>query len=296
MFKGSPEFRGSIVALITPFQDGKLDEQALRKLVDWHVKQGTHGIVAVGTTGESPTLSHDEHCKVIDICVDQAAGRIPVIAGAGSNNPIEAIEFSQHAEKAGADATLHVAGYYNKPNQRGLYEHFKAVHDNSGLPIIVYNIPGRAIVNITPENLAEMAKLPRIIGVKDATGDLSRPWLERELIGDDFIYLSGEDATASSYNASGGTGCISVTANVAPALCAEMQLACLDGDFAKARELQDKLMPLHRLMFAEPSPAGAKYACSLLGLCSAEARAPITELSDETKSAIRSAMEKLELI
>ena len=214
---------GSIVALITPFRDGQLDETALRNMVDWHIEQGTHGIVPVGTTGESPTLTHDEHCRVIEIVVQQAAGRVPVIAGAGSNNPVEAIEYSKVAERAGADATLHVAGYYNRPNQEGLFQHFKLVHDQTSIPVILYNIPARAIVDIQPATMARLAELPRIIGVKDATGDLSRPWAERQLIKKPFIFLSGEDATAVSYNIGGGTGCISVTANVAPKLVAEVQ-------------------------------------------------------------------------
>lgn len=201
-------FQGSIVALITPFRNGQLDEEALCRLVEWHVEQGTHGIVPVGTTGESPTLTHDEHCRVIELVVKQAAGRVPVIAGAGSNNPIEAIEYTRHAQRAGANATLHVAGYYNRPNQEGLYHHFKAVHDATELPIILYNIPPRAIVDIQPQTMARLAELPRIVGVKDATGDLSRPWSERQLIKKSFTWLSGEDGTAVAYNISGGSGCI----------------------------------------------------------------------------------------
>ena len=287
---------GSIVALITPFRDGRLDEEALTKMVEWHIGQGTHGIVPVGTTGESPTLSHDEHCRVIELVVQQAAGRVPVIAGAGSNNPIEAIEYTRVAEKAGADATLHVAGYYNRPNQDGLYHHFKMVHDETNIPIILYNIPPRAIVDIQPQTMARLAELPRIIGVKDATGDLSRPWSERQLIKKPFVWLSGEDATAVAYNVSGGTGCISVTANVAPKLVAQVQELTLAGKWEEARALQDTLIPLHQVMFAEPSPAGAKYAASLLGLCSEECRVPVMPLSNATKERIRAAMERLELI
>ena len=287
---------GSIVALITPFRDGRLDEDALSKMVEWHIGQGTHGIVPVGTTGESPTLSHDEHCRVIELVVQQAAGRVPVIAGAGSNNPIEAIEYTRVAEQAGADATLHVAGYYNRPNQDGLYHHFKMLHDETNIPIILYNIPPRAIVDIQPATMARLAELPCIIGVKDATGDLSRPWSERQLIKKPFVWLSGEDATAVAYNVSGGTGCISVTANVAPKLVAQVQELTLAGKWEEARALQDTLIPLHQVMFAEPSPAGAKYAASLLGLCSEECRVPVMPLSNATKERIRAAMERLELI
>lgn len=288
--------QGSIVALITPFRDGRLDEAALCRMVEWHIEQGTHGIVPVGTTGESPTLSHDEHCRVIELVVQQAAGRVPVIAGAGSNNPIEAIEYTRVAERAGADATLHVAGYYNRPNQDGLYHHFKMLHDETNIPIILYNIPPRAIVDIQPATMARLAELPRIIGVKDATGDLSRPWSERQLIKKPFTWLSGEDATAVAYNVSGGTGCISVTANVAPKLVAQVQELTLAGKWDEAKALQDRLIPLHQAMFAEPSPAGAKYAASLLGLCTETCRIPVMPLSEATKARIRSVMEQLELI
>lgn len=288
--------QGSIVALITPFADGRLDEEALRRMVDWHIAQGTHGIVPVGTTGESPTLTHDEHCRVIEIVVEQVAGRIPVIAGAGSNNPLEAVEYSRAAQRAGADATLHVAGYYNRPNQDGLYAHFELVHDETEIPIILYNIPPRAIVDIQPQTMARLAELPRIIGVKDATGDMCRPWYERQLIKKPFTWLSGDDATAVAYNVSGGSGCISVTANVAPKLVAEVQNLTREGKWGEARALQDKLIPLHQAMFAEPSPAGAKYAASLLGLCSADCRLPVMPLSDATKARIRQAMTDLALL
>ena len=289
-------FQGSIVALITPFRQGQLDEAALARLVEWHIEQGTHGIVPVGTTGESPTLTHDEHCRVVELVVKLVAGRIPVIAGAGSNNPVEAIEYTRYAEQMGADATLHVAGYYNRPNQEGLYHHFKAVHDATTKPIIVYNIPPRAIVDVQPATLARLAELPRIAGVKDATGDLARPWVERQLIKMPFAWLSGEDATAVAYNIGGGQGCISVTANVAPKLVAEVQNLALAGEWQAARELQDKLIPLHQAMFAEPSPAGAKYAVSLLGLCSEECRLPVMPLSEATRERIRSAMQALNLL
>ncbi|WP_287146135.1 4-hydroxy-tetrahydrodipicolinate synthase [Aeromonas sp.] len=289
-------FQGSIVALITPFRQGKLDEEALLRLVEWHIEQGTHGIVPVGTTGESPTLTHDEHCRNKSKQHLILAGRIPVIAGAGSNNPVEAIEYTRHAEQAGADATLHVAGYYNRPNQEGLYHHFKAVHDATTKPIIVYNIPPRAIVDVQPATLARLAELPRIAGVKDATGDLARPWTERQLIKTPFAWLSGEDATAVAYNIGGGQGCISVTANVAPKLVAEVQNLTLAGKWQAARELQDQLIPLHQAMFAEPSPAGAKYAVSLLGFCSEECRLPVMPLSEATRERIRSAMQALNLL
>jgi 4-hydroxy-tetrahydrodipicolinate synthase len=289
-------FKGSIVALITPFQDGAVDEVSLRKLVDWHLEEGTHGIVPVGTTGESPTLSHAEHMKVVEIVIDQVAGQIPVIAGAGSNNTIEAIEFTKHAQEAGANASLHVAGYYNRPNQEGLFQHFKAVHDASDIPIIVYNIPPRAVVDILPETMAKLAALPRIAGVKDATGDVSRVSRERMLIKEGFCFLSGEDPTALAYNSQGGDGCISVTANVAPRLCAQFQQACMDGEYSDALELHERLMPMHAALFMEPSPAGAKYAASLLDLCSAEARLPIVPLTDGTKEKVQDAMRQSGLL
>lgn len=288
---------GSIVALITPFRDGKLDEDALRKMVAWHVEQGTDGVVPVGTTGECPTLTPEEHCRVIEITAEIAKGKMAIIAGAGSNNPIEAIEYTKVAEKYGADATLHVAGYYNRPNQEGLYQHFKTVHDATNIPIVLYNIPGRAVVNILPETVARLAELPRVVGIKDATGNLERPWIERQLVKKpDFVWLSGEDSTAVSYNVAGGTGVISVTANIAPKLVAEVQALTAAGDYTKARVQQDKLMRLHKLMFKEPSPAGAKYAASLLGLCTEECRLPIMPLSAETKAEIKAAMSELGLI
>lgn len=291
------KFHGSLVALVTPFKNGKLDEQALERMVEWHIEQGTNAIVPTGTTGESPTLSEQEHIRVVEIVASVAKGRVPVMAGAGSNNPIEAVKYSQEAQKAGADGLLHVAGYYNRPNQEGLYNHFKFVHDETDLPIFVYNIPGRAIVNVLPETLAKLAELPRIVGVKDATGDLARPWLERQLIKrPDFTWLSGEDATQVSYNVSGGVGCISVSANVAPRLLAKLQELTLNNDYVSAKELQDKLMKLHGLMFKEPSPAGAKYACSLLGLCSAETRLPIMSASAQLQAEIKQCMQELELI
>ncbi len=287
---------GSLVALVTPFHNGEIDEDALRCMVRWQIDQGTQGLVPAGTTGESATLSAVEHKRVVEIVIDEAAGVLPVVAGAGSNNPREAIEFSEHAVGSGATATLHVAGYYNRPNQEGLFKHFEAVHDATDLPIIVYNIPPRAVVDINPDTMARIAELPRIVGVKDATGDLNRPILEGMRIKKEFSYLSGEDGTAVAYNASGGNGCISVTANIAPALCRDMQIACAEGDYKLAMSLQRQLMPLHVALFFEPSPAGAKYAASLLGLCSSECRLPITELTPGAKKAIDDAMLQLGLI
>lgn len=290
-------FHGSLVALITPFKDGKVDEQALERLVEWHIAQGTDALVPAGTTGESPTLSDQEHTRVVELVCQVANHRIPVMAGAGSNNPVEAVHYSHEAEKAGADGLLHVAGYYNRPNQDGLYAHFKMVHDETSLPIFVYNIPGRAVVNVLPQTLAKLAELPRIAGIKDATGDLARPWVERSLIKrEDFTWLSGEDASQVSYDVAGGVGCISVTANIAPKLVHQVQAYCANNQWLEARALQDKLMKLHGLMFKEPSPAGAKYAASLLGLCTEECRLPIVPLSDSTKEAIKTAMQELELI
>ena len=283
-------FKGSIVAMITPFADGEVDEGAIRKLVDWHLDQGTHGIVPCGTTGESPTLSHDEHNRVTEIVIDQAAGKLPVIAGAGSNSTREAIALTQHAKEAGADATLHVTGYYNKPNQEGIYQHFKAINDAVDLPIIVYNIPPRAIVDISVETMARLAELPNVVGVKDATMDLSRPSREQMAIDGEWNQLSGEDGTALAYMAHGGDGCISVSANVAPRLCSEFQEACMAGDFKTAQEYQDRLMPLHASLFLEPSPGPVKFAASALGLCSDEVRLPLVGPTDGTKEKVRGAL------
>ena len=277
-------FKGSMPALITPFQNGELDLDTLKKLVEWHIGEGSHGFVPVGTTGESPTLTHEEHEIVIDTVVKAAAGRVPVIAGAGSNNTVEAMRFVQFAQKAGADGALVVTPYYNKPTQRGLIAHFTALHDCADIPIIIYNIPGRSVVDMTPETMAELAKLPHIVGVKDATGDLARVCEQRLACGPDFVQLSGEDATAHGFNAQGGVGCISVTANVAPGLLAQMQNACTAGDYGTALAIQDKLMPLHNAIFTEPGLVGAKYAMSRLGLCSDEVRLPLTSLTDETKA------------
>jgi 4-hydroxy-tetrahydrodipicolinate synthase len=287
---------GSLVALVTPFRNDEIDEDALRKMVSWHIDQGTDGIVPMGTTGESATMDVKEHSRVTEIVVEETAARIPIVAGAGSNNTRAAIYNNDRAQEVGADAALHVTGYYNRPSQEGLFRHFEAVHAASRIPIIVYNIPPRVIVDIQPDTMARIAALPRVVGVKDATGDLTRPIRERLLIDTGFSYLSGDDGTAVAYNAAGGNGCISVTANVAPSLCSQMQTACRDGNFAAAAKLQQRLMPLHMALFAEPSPAGVKYAASLLGLCDEYCRLPIVPLSVGTKSAIRDAMSRLDLI
>jgi len=288
--------KGSLVALVTPFRNDELDEDAVRKMVRWHVEQGTHGLVPVGTTGEAATLTEKEHCRVIEIVAEEAAGQLPIVAGAGSNNTREAIFYNDAAQDFGADASLHVAGYYNRPSQEGLFRHFEAVHEASRIPIFVYNIPPRAIVDILPETMARIAALPRVHGVKDATGDLTRPIREKLLIKNEFSFLSGDDGTAVSYNAAGGNGCISVTGNIAPALCSDMQTACSNGDYATAAAIQERLMPLHMALFEEPSPAGVKYAASLLQLCDESCRLPIVPLSTHSKSAIRDAMSSLDLI
>lgn len=283
--------KGSIPALVTPFKNGEVDLDTLKKLVDWQIEQGSTGLVPVGTTGESPTLSHEEHEAVVEAVVKFAAGRVPVIAGAGSNNTVEGIRLIQHAERVGADAALVVTPYYNKPTQAGLIAHYTALHDCCTLPIVIYNIPGRSVVDMTPETMGKLAQLPRIIGVKDATGKIERVSMQRASCGPDFIQLSGEDATALGFNAHGGTGCISVTANVAPKLCAEFQQATLAGDYRKALEYQDRLMPLHEAIFLEPGLAGAKYGLSLLGRCTEDVRLPLVGLTDATKARIKAAME-----
>ena len=282
--------KGSIPALVTPFKNGALDLDTLKSLVEWHIDQGSTGLVPVGTTGESPTLSHEEHETVVEEVVRAARGRVPVIAGAGSNNTVEGIRLIRHAERVGADAALAVTPYYNKPTQAGLIAHYTALHDCCTLPIIIYNIPGRSVVDMSPETMGALAQLPRIIGVKDATGKIERVSQQRLTCGADFIQLSGEDATALGFNAQGGTGCISVTANVAPKLCAEFQAATLAGDYAKALAYQDRLMPLHEAIFLEPGLAGAKYGLSRLGLCSPEVRLPLVGLTDGTKARIDAAM------
>ena len=283
-------FKGSIPALVTPFKDGKLDLDALKKLVEWQIAEGSAALVPVGTTGESPTVSHEEHHAVVEAVVKFAAGRVPVIAGAGSNSTDEAVDLARHAERAGADAVLVVTPYYNKPTQAGMIAHFTAIHEATKLPIIIYNIPGRSVVDMTPATMGELAKLPRIIGVKDATGDLARVPRTRITCGPDFIQLSGEDATALGFNAHGGVGCISVTANVAPRLCADLQAATLAGDYKAALALQDRLMPLHDAIFTEPGLVGAKYGLSLLDRCTEDVRLPHVGLTDGTKEKIRAAM------
>ncbi len=289
-------FSGSYVALVTPFENGSVDENALRKLVNWQIEQGTEGLVPMGTTGESATATEAEHIRAIQIVVEEAAGRVPVIAGAGSNNPVEALKYAQEAEKAGADGLLCVAGYYSRPSQEGMYQHFKYVHDETNLPIIIYNIPPRTAVDIAPQTMARLSELPRVVGVKDVSLDLARISYERELINKEFSYFSGEDMTTLAYYAMGGNGGISVTANVAPKLCAEMHKACRAGDYQKALAIHEKLVPLHQAIFTEPNPSGAKYALSLLGIGSEEVRLPMLPISDENKQRIRTVLQQLELL
>ncbi|SOH94667.1 4-hydroxy-tetrahydrodipicolinate synthase [Monaibacterium marinum] len=289
-------FKGSIPALVTPFADGKIDEKALRAIVDWHIAEGSHGLVAAGTTAESPTLTHDEHEQVVRIVVEQTAGRVPVIAGAGSNNTVEAIRFAQFAAEVGADGLLIVTPYYNKPNQAGMIAHFTAIHDACTLPIMLYNIPSRSVVDLTPATMGELAKLERIVGVKDATGDVARISDQRITCGTDFIQVSGNDETSLAVNAHGGVGCITTVGNIAPKLCAELQVACLAGDFITAREIHDRLFPLFRAAFLEPNPVPAKYAMSLLGLCSEEVRLPLVPCSDDTKARVCAAMQHAGLL
>lgn len=288
-------FKGSITALVTPFRNGALDEDAFQRIVEWQIDQGSHGLVPVGTTGESPTLTKEEHERVIALCVEAAAGRVPVIAGTGSNNTAEAIEYTQYARRAGAQGALVVAPYYNKPGQEGLYQHFKAIQDAVEIPIIVYNIPGRSVVDISGETMARLAALPNIVGVKDATADLARVSLHREIIGSDFIQLSGEDATALAFMASGGHGCISVASNVAPKLCAQFQEACMKGDFRSALGFQDQLFPLHNSLFVESNPTPVKYAASKLGLCTADVRLPLVPVSERTQQRLDAVIERLGL-
>ncbi len=285
-----PPFKGSIVALITPLKNGKIDAEAFQRHVEWQIDQGTHGLVPVGTTGESPTLTHDEHKRIIELSIEVAARRVPVIAGTGSNSTSEAVELTRHAKEAGADGALVVTPYYNKPTQEGLYLHYKAINDCADIPIVIYNIPGRSVVDMSVETMARLAKLPNIVGVKDATADLARVSQQRAAIGHDFVQLSGEDATALGFMAHGGHGCISVTANIAPALCSEFQLACLGGNYKRALELQDKLMPLHDALFVEANPGPVKYAAEKLGLCSSETRLPIAPLSPASRKRVEDAL------
>ena len=285
-----------MTALITPFRQGEVDEPAFAKLVDWQIMEGTDALIPCGTTAESPTLSHAEHKRVVELCVEVTRGRVPVIAGTGSNSTAEAIDLTRHAQEAGADAALVVSPYYNKPNQEGLYRHFKAIHDASDLPIVLYNIPGRSIVDISVETMARLAELPRIVGVKDATADLTRPWKTRAAIGPDFMRVAGEDATVRPYMAQGGAGCISVTANVAPRLCGAFHDAWRAGDYGKARDLNDRLMPLHFALFTEPSPQPVKYALSLIDRCADELRLPLVPVTEETRTTVRKAMAHAGLI
>jgi len=283
-------FKGSFVATITPFRNGKVDDDAYKSFVDWQISQGTDGLVPCGTTGETPTLTHEEHMHVTELCIEAAAGRVPVIAGAGSNSTDEAIGFAKHAKSAGADATLVVTPYYNKPTQAGLYAHFKAIHDAADLPLFIYNIPGRCVIDMTVETMAELARLPNIVGVKDATADLSRPMVTRLAIDSDFCQMSAEDATAVPFLAGGGHGCISVTANVAPRQCADMHRAWQEGDLKSCMEMQDRLMPLHTALFCESSPGPVKYAASLLDKCLPDTRLPLCEIAESTRVRVRSAM------
>ena len=289
-------FQGSFTALITPFRNGEVDEAAFQSFVEWQIAEGSDGLVPCGTTGESPTLDHEEHMRLNALCVEAAAGKVPVIAGAGSNATEEAIVLSRAAKDAGADAVLQVTPYYNKPTQEGLYQHFKAIHDAVEIPIIIYNIPGRSVVDVSMDTMARLAELPNIVGVKDATADLARVSITRLMLGSDFCQLSGEDATALALIAHGGHGCISVTANVAPRACAEFQRACLTGDFAAARTYQDRLMPLHTALFLETSPAPVKYAAHLLEKCDGSLRLPLVEIGDRTKDRVRTAMQAAGLL
>ena len=290
------EIKGSYTALVTPFRDGKVDEKAFADFVEWQISEGSHGLVPCGTTGESPTLSHAEHHRVVELCIEVAKGRVPVMAGTGSNSTEEAIGFIRHAEKAGASSALVVAPYYNKPTQEGLYQHYKAIHDASGLPIIIYNIPGRSVINITDETLARLAELPRIAGVKDATGDLARVSTLRYRVGNRLALLSGEDMTAVGFNAQGGQGCISVTANIMPKACAQVQSLTLEGKFREALAVQDSLTPLHDVMFIETNPAPVKFALHLMGRIGPDIRLPLVALSAASQPRLRDALSQAGLI
>jgi 4-hydroxy-tetrahydrodipicolinate synthase len=283
-------FRGSFTALVTPFKNGSVDEKAFRDLVNWQIAEGTKGLVPVGTTGESPTLSHEEHNNVVEWCIAEARGRVPVVAGAGSNSTKEAVDLARHAEKSGADAVLVVTPYYNKPTQEGLYQHFKAVNDAIGIPIIIYNIPPRSVIDMSVDTMKRLFELKNIAGVKDATANMTRVTQQRAAMGEAFNQMSGEDITALGFMAHGGHGCISVTSNVAPRLCAEFQAACLKGDYSAALKLQDKLAPLHINLFVETSPAPVKYALSLIGKCAETVRLPMVPVSEKTRAAVRDAM------
>ncbi len=289
-------FKGSITALITPFKNNVLDEDALRNLVEWQIAEGIHGLVPTGTTGESPTLNYDEHKRVIELTVQTARGRVPVIAGTGSNATDEAIDLSRYAEKVGADGLLIVNPYYNKPSQDGLYHHFKAINDAVGIPILIYNIPSRTNVDMSVATMARVFELKNVVGVKDATANLARVSQQREAMGPEFNQLSGEDATAIGFMAHGGHGCISVASNIAPRLCSELQNACMTGDFAAALKLQDRLMPLFDAMFVETNPGPVKYAASRLGLSSAEMRLPLVPVADQTKKTVDAVLAKVGLL
>ncbi|MBL8702550.1 MAG: 4-hydroxy-tetrahydrodipicolinate synthase [Alphaproteobacteria bacterium] len=283
-------FKGSLVALITPFRNGKVDEKAFQGLVEWHIQEGTHGLVPCGTTGESPTLSHDEHKRVVELCIEAARGRVPVIAGTGSNSTDEAIDLTRHAKKAGADGALIVTPYYNKPTQEGLFQHFKAIAEAVDIPILVYNIPGRSVVDVSVETMARIAKVKNIVGVKESTGDLSRITKHRLQIGEKFIQLSGEDYLALSQMAAGADGCISVTANIAPRQLSQMHVLCQKGDFAGARAIHERLAPLHEALFVETSPGPVKFGASLLGKCAGDIRLPLVEPTAATRERVRAAM------
>ncbi len=297
--KYNEKFKGCFTALITPFKQGKVDEDAFASFVEWQIAQGIHGLVPCGTTGESPTLSHEEHNRVIELCVEVAKGRVPVMAGTGSNATSEAIMMTKHAEEVGADAALIVTPYYNKPTQEGLYQHFKAIHDATNIPIIMYNIPGRSVIDMTDATIASLAELPRIAGIKDATGNLSRPESLGKALGkraENFAQISGEDGTALEFNEAGGVGCISVSSNIAPKECAEVQRLWLKGEKEKAWEVQKQLMPLHGVMFCETSPGPVKYAASLLGLCNGELRLPLVLPAEENKKKIKATLTALGML
>ncbi len=290
------KIQGLYTALVTPFRDGKIDEAAFEALVEWQITEGVHGVVPVGTTGESPTLSPEEHKRVVELCVRAAGGRVPVMAGAGSNATEEAIAFTRHAQTAGASSVLSAAPYYNKPTREGLFRHFEAIHDASDIPIVIYNIPGRSVVNIDDDTLARLAELPRIAGLKDATGDLARVSTLRHRVGDRLALLSGEDMTAVGFNAMGGQGCISVTANVAPHACADVQNACLRGNYAEALKLHESLVALHQAMFCETNPIPVKFAVSLLGRCAPDIRLPLTQATEPTQASLKKAMQRLGML
>ncbi len=289
-------FRGSITALITPFKDGSIDEQAFQSFVEWQIAEGTHGLVPVGTTGESPTLTRDEHKRVVELCVEAAAGQVPVIAGTGSNSTSDAIEYTRHAKEAGADGALIVTPYYNKPGQEGLYQHYKAIQDAVEIPILVYNIPGRSVIDVNVETMARLAKLPNIVGLKEATGDVTRILRHREVISEDFLQLSGDDLLALPVSVCGGHGCISVTSNIAPKLCSQLQEACMSGDYKTALIIQDKLTAVQGAMFVESNPGPVKYAAAQLGICSSEVRLPLIEISESTRQSVDAAIDELGLV